>query len=347
MRRLTWVAALWSTVSAVLSRANNSVFHGICVAHGLNFETPRAAWLRLLERVLPTMNLVLCMCLILFFPWKCFQSATNTSFMDIASISTNFTFVAAGFYAALIFAKNPDEIRSLLEPERRVFRHVLFLALCSVPLIVHLTRRISSTSDSAKIILYILVCHSEFVMISFFIVYNDIIVHLALLNQEISEDVRRTDRDLFSSIAVEWDIRDRIGRLNSMFASLLSWYYVQFRMIVMHTLAVLAGLTPSAAYSITMLFVLAGISLPLFELSRSSTHMTSVSLQTEYLLSKRFFPESPVELLVLRFREDLDVPRVGVFSQGIPNLSRFFGFCITCSAVILQFDYKMLRKIWN
>ena len=51
--------------------------------------------------------------------------------------------------------------------------------------------------------------------------------------------------------------------------------------------------------------------------------------------------------MVLRFREDLDVPRVGVFSHGIPNFYRFFGFYITCSAVILPFDYNMLKEISN
>ena len=81
----------------------------------------------------------------------------------------------------------------------------------------------------------------------------------------------------------------------------------------------------------------------MFELARKSSVLMSLSLQIEHQLTKRFRSETPVELAVFRFREDYDVPQVSVFSHSVPNYLRFER--ITCVAVILQFDYKVVRKI--
>ena len=181
-------------------------------------------------------------------------------------------------------------------------------------------------------------------MTCFFIIYTDIVVDLTIRNNRILEHARRTDRDLYDPLIVKWEIRHRIGKINSIFANLLSLYYVKYFMILMHFVANLDGrfLDPTG-YTLMFLLVV-GITLQHSELSRRSTELTSISVSTEYLLSKRFPPGTQTNnaLAVLRFREDFDVPMI---AHGVPSFLRFLSFSITCLAVILQFDYEIMRKI--
>ena len=295
----------------------------------------------------PTVNLVLSMCAVPFCAWIVPQRVKGASFMHITSNLSNCIFFGSNVYAALIFVNLREEIRSLLQSKTRMSQKVIQTLICAVPSFSDMLRQMSSACCVSTIIANVLFAHSYFTLTCFFILYTDIVVELTVRNEQILDWARRTDRNSFDPLIAKWEIRDRIGKLNSIFANLLPLYYVEYFLLLMRFSAdLLEGLPDPTGYALMFLMIV-GITLPLFELSRRSTYLTSISMSTEYVLSNRFPPETQTDnaLAVLRFREYFDVSMIAVYAHGVPNFLRFLSFSITCIAVVLQFDYNIQQRI--
>lgn len=266
------------------------------------------------------------------------------SLAEVTSEVGGFTYVLSGFFAMLVLARRSENIRILLRSDGRCFRDVIFPVLLASPFIVSGFRKIAMKNRFASICTEVLCMHPHLTLVSFFIIYGDILSNLTRRNLRILKSIRE-EQYMSHSIAAKWEVRDGIREMNSLFTSTLALCYIEFFVAVVFLFAKLVGQTLSITDKLWLLVNASGIVLQLYLFSRMSSKFTSISLETEYHLLKRSLLETSPEVMVFRFREEWDVPRCAVFAQSVPNFLRYLASTVTCVAVILQFDFKVLGEI--
>lgn len=339
------VAISESSLVDTMPASLDKIFHFVCELHGVSDAIPNPSWRRRTNRVILSVRCFLLVATLPVYFRLLSSHVKDISFSEIASDLGAFIFLISGLYAVYVFATCKEEIRSLLQLQnRRAIPDVIFPVLCAAPYLVSESCKIPFARDWELFWAHIIFLHTDVIMVSIFIIYTDIVVNLIRRNSDILKELI-AGTDSFSLSSAKWKIRDDVQKVNCTFARLLAMYYIEFFMLVIYFFAKFTSSALLARNLVSTALTIAGIAVQLFEIAKKASTFTSTSLAIEHHLSKLFRIETRVELEVFRFREDFDVFQVAVFDHSIANFLRFIGSGITCLAVILQFDYKISKKI--
>lgn len=147
------------------------------------------------------------------------------------------------------------------------------------------------------------------------------------------------------------ELRHRIQKANRSFAWLLALYHSQIFLSAVR--AAMNFLEPKSTYLDRILIVLGKLALifQLFDLARKSSELERLCVGIEQRFSDGL--QSGVGdqdglrqmLSVMRYHEDLDALGNGCYQLGTQRFMGFLITSVTCTAVILQFDFRIARAV--
>lgn len=184
-----------------------------------------------------------------------------------------------------------------------------------------------------------------------FMIYEDMACSLDQDHRRIRDALGSNSSTWEQLVAAKWGIRDRTRDINTLtgvplavsYANLfVSSVYITADMILqggdiwLKTLAIV-----SHSANLIMHFVVA----------RKASEVRSRSEETERELLRRLGGTSTLgsvdtaTMECLKFHPEWDTLYVGCFTHSLQNLSKFTSIIITCVAVVLQFDFRVVRTI--
>lgn len=188
---------------------------------------------------------------------------------------------------------------------------------------------------------------------AYFLIMYDVIIALQNLQRHIlglSEDIPANQQNILNAL---WNYRDRVRRINTLFAWSLAGQYLQIFIAAVYS--IVQSLENSLNVSALIEFVVSaiGFAFLLFLVAQKSSALRATRLDIEEkILTKD--PDRVVRGRILRdmhlvvgLREDWDLLRNGCFALSTGNFLRYLATCVTCTAVTLQFDYRVARLITN
>lgn len=321
----------------------DTMFRIVCMWHGVS-TGHHCTWAKRMYRAVVALRTIVLICLLLASFRKKSDSGAEMSIALFFSESAIFMLEASGIFLPLFIVAQRKHLRSLFRRNGRCFHDVLIPPLCSVTYLVSRFDIPQWGSDLISDGEKVLLLHAQSCLVGIFIMYNDVIGNLKRRNQEILRAIRSGKHSL-NTIAAKWEIRDAIAKANSLFARIIAAYYIQFFACVIYTVAMMTQNEPQRVDKSWLFINTAFVGAQLFDVARRSSILTPLSLQIEFELVKRIQPHPPAEMAILRFREEWDVLQVSVFAHSAANFLRFLGSTITCAAIILQFDYKVVRTL--
>lgn len=286
-----------------------------------------------------------------FYEIICAEDPSPKSLSDLVAILSLISFVAMSTYSIFSLRMKGKEIEPLLRRNGRSYREgVLFLIYCFQCIIrdvlnVALHKTISSVLESVGFAIM------ELAMVMITTIYYDIVQDLLGRLRQLQTFSQRTSLSWKSLTAGKWEIRKRVDSINSLFAVLLSSFYLHVFLLAASVWArVIKSSFRSDEVFISSLNFFCYI-LQLFTLARKSSEKRALCVQTEASLMERSQDESTVSktdmaaMKHFRFNEDWDSLRVGCFEHGLGNFLKSLSMVTTCIAVVLQFDYLVVRAI--
>lgn len=323
----------------------------ICVLNGLFSGTLRSLRLRVISSLMWCTSAVLWLC---WFSWSLnrdiLQAAERVSLIQIVSALQGILDIVNVLYVRLLFLRKNGEFEFSLQARGRSLRdlgpHMVSIACMAV---LNVQKFIAATQHFGRVgsISYFLLsatARSSFLLYNY--AMNDILGAQLQLKNAVKSGVRLDSKYIVSQ---KWKIRKRIRDVNGMFATPLAIYQarVPVTLIYLFWQAVDKGNT-----NLTKMFLFmfqCTFLNHLFVLSRKSSTLVAGGTGIEVHFMKQVPDQNVlhhVNLLgVLRFREEWDVLQVAGFSLSTPNFLRYVGFCMTCVAVVLQFDYRIVRAL--
>lgn len=185
---------------------------------------------------------------------------------------------------------------------------------------------------------------------TFFVLYDDAMNNIRKVQIRLEISMEATKYlNAFESLSLKRKIRYLIRKLNKQFALPLAMFYSQIVMAILFSFSRVVGARTTITESMNFILFQFFLILIHFCLAGKASSVAAHGAKVESILIMRSSGGLQVEcanlLGVLRFREDWDVLRVACFPLRISNLLSFLACCITCVAVILQFDYKVARSL--
>lgn len=321
--------------------------------HGLRSRSTPNRWRRL-EFALVLLIVAPCYLSngILYLYWS---SATRDrrpqSLSDITISASVVWFTLSTVYVLLVMRMKNTEIAPLLQRNgRRLIDTVLFILL-ALPECMIVTKTTFTDKGFLEQLTGMIFLVQYFNMVIFFGIYKDIA-------DALTEDLERLRRVTMDSmprweylISVRWKIRDRIRTANSVFSVSLSFFYVQG---IMTTVYVAAELTlqefgTEGDVLICLSHICYFSKLIILASKASKVRSLSKDLERDYLEKTcNIGSVSYIHFVAARTykaQEDWDTMTVGCFSHNLQNFWRFVSVLTTCVAVVLQFDYRVVRMI--
>lgn len=178
-----------------------------------------------------------------------------------------------------------------------------------------------------------------------------------------AESVLRRQRDLVILCAdpnsrldlirrEKWEIRALTAKINSLFAVALSMHHLQLFISTIYFFATFVGGNTCMVDESLLLWSLTLFCIELFRCSQKSSSLARACSDAERNFSKRFLSDRNslncyrLEIVdTLSHRVQSDSFRIGCFSASVRGFSRFLLTVVTCAAVVLQFDYKVVYEI--
>lgn len=202
-----------------------------------------------------------------------------------------------------------------------------------------------TAEDALKEVYYISIRFSH---IAFFLVSSDIVRNLMEGHDDLMALTAKTELNHERIRFSKWELRDRIERLNQLFSWLWGMHHAEiFNMSVFSVYEVIdghSGIFDKAILLLAHLFLMHR----LFDLARGSSSLKERCLDIEArILSVDLRNEigGNTLLRVMAFREECDILRSGPFPLEKRKFINFLATSVTCIAVILQFDIRVLEDL--
>ena len=325
-------------------------FRFACLIFGIQTNFTQSVCIERLAWVLWSFELVFFSFSIAVYYYLCFGSAKadqRMSFVDMSMSLNILISIVNALSAVFSVMREHDKLEALLQRHGRSFRDIIAPLL---GLIVELTgSALNFTGPLANLpaTAYMI---TDVLRAVFFMIYTDIIRGLSR-SQEQALKLLSTPCGFKDAIAEKWSIRNRINVVNSIFGRTLPAYYLLSSTIAIFTVsrAIMTSDPLSPLHAVLMVITLLSLMFQLFVLAYRSDALKRQSLEIEYDLLKRIRPHSDqnsrlLELLVVfRFRDDWDNLQIGCFVHDLGNYVKFLASLVTFIAVILQFDYRVVR----
>lgn len=247
--------------------------------------------------------------------------------------------------------KNED-YESILRKHGRSLGQVIPKMVCLSLYIAFDAKTILKSTEWVRTFEGIFMMISDSTLTSFYLLYDDaacnILDYQARLALSVKTSLHSDENYVFSQ---KWRLRRLMEKVNRLFAWPLSTFFSVLFLVILHTSARFLESNPDQWD--TMLFIACELCDPIqmYALASKGSAIGAQNAKLEsYLLEHTsvatFDSQIRARLLpVFRVREEWDVLQVAGFTLNLPNFLRYLGFCVSFVAVILQFDYKVVRAI--
>ena len=147
-------------------------------------------------------------------------------------------------------------------------------------------------------------------------------------------------------ITEKWKIRDQVSEINSLFAGIFAALYLHLFLSIGFIWGRVVRDNMSFSGQYPDAFNIFWYALQLYFVARAASDVKAQCAKTEAELLRRLRGNVDcTSIRQLRFREDWDSLRVGCFEHSKANFLKFLSTVTTCVAIVLQFDYLVVRAI--
>lgn len=344
MRRLSTRTVRGTTLCDLL-------FRTLCQSRGLQTGNRKKPWLR---KVVASIWILIHLLGSVIFS----KSATDRirgfdfeSFSYFTKIASVTLFMCTELFSAIRFFSMSDQIQALLQESRRRPQDFLVNLTCFALLslkYVHLT-----FYDAETLPLKAYFRLAEFSRWCFFMIYNDVIINFQNIQKDIldhAENIAMNDEEILRK---KWNLRKSIQGVNGMFSWFLAVYHLQIFMSAVR--AAINFLDPAYTHLDRAIIIVGKIAIifQLFDFARKSSRLKRSCVEIEQSFSAAI-QEGALDrndlgkmLLVMRLHEDLDTLRNGCYALETEKFMSFLTTSAMCTAVVLQFDFRIVRAIAN
>lgn len=268
----------------------------------------------------------------------------------LASIGSVFL-VAYSSHVSYVLMKDRTRIESLLRRSGRVYCDVLPFLLCPIPYLVAEIRFVARHAAVLFILGGVTFAYQVLTTSVMLLVCYDTAQALLLRLRRLRISSKEPTLIWTNVISEKWKIRDQTAEINAVFALPLAEFYMQYFLSIIYfsAEAIKDDMVPFDSYvmSVNML----SVSLLFFMLARKSSEIRSQCVETQATLMKRLDANTTLSgvdfasMIHFQFSEDWDSLRCGCFALSMSNFLRYLSMVFTSTAVVLQFDYHVIRKI--
>lgn len=188
-------------------------------------------------------------------------------------------------------------------------------------------------------------------MVTSLVVYEDMACNLVRDHTRIRDATRAETLNWKNLISAKWRTRDQTRKINALYAGPLVVLYSNMFLSAVYIGAelILRNLRPWILFFATLNHICFMIQMIL--LAHKATEVRNVCEETESGLLRRLSERSTLDyvdsatMASFRFHDEWDSLRVGCFAHNLQNFWRYISVVTTCVAVVLQFDYRVVRAI--
>lgn len=323
----------------------------LCAFHGLQTGFPRV---RRLSFVLWFVCVVTSpLTTWIYFYLTVYLATQHVSLSSITTTIAAFNFLLGTLFTIFVFIVKHDAIEKLLKSHVRDATDVFIPLACCVPSLTMYVSSLIRMNDVA-----VLIAYPNFMIFTISMTIH-LMVHLNLINN-VLQKLKRLHVSLgraggdWSSVALEkLRIRKDLQTINSLFALPLSMHFIQFYAAVLFNSAAMMGSTMRSYEDYLLLISGATPTVNLLLVACKGSRVVSQFLEIENLALSLSVTANTVSrngkqleaMNIFRFREEWDTVQALCFTLNIGGFLKFMLTVFTCTAVILQFDYKVVRSI--
>ena len=344
-----------SGVSDFGSRICDLVFCFVCACHGLRTGFPglrRAACIYWFISALSAPFT----CAIYFYA-MIIAPTKHVSLSQVISSVGLFNFMISAFASLFIFVVKHKNIEELLQSSGRNSADIVVPILAWIPFVVYYVIAMMTTRKIEIILGIVNYFNFTNSMTIFVMVYLDIINDLLLRLRKLHELCRAT-RIHFKALASEKSrIRGRIETINTYFAFPLAVQYLQIFIAFLYVFATLIRDSESKrlnglgvqSLAGTLVGFLGAIFFIAWRASRLIAQCHATESQLMILAENDAGLRDSSQRMdlrdIFRYRQEWDSLMVGCFECSVSSLLRYMATVTTCVAVVLQFDFEVVRTI--
>lgn len=334
-----------------VSTYGDVIFQLLLAAFGLHAGTTPWTWLR---RVVSALGLASLIFVPFGSPYAIYERefgnhTTSASLSDTVVELGLISFTVVTIYSTFLLRRRGETIEPLLQCGGRPFSSVIVFLLYISQILIMDTIFIADHESSLRILQELGFARMDLVFVIIAMIYHDAVQALVVRLRQLRRVSRQPVINWMNLVSEKWKIRDRIDVINSLFSGLLASFYLH--VFLSATFLWAGGINNFASYSRVCLLSMnfCCFTSALFMLARKASAVRSECETTEATLMRRLQEEcldldlTPMEHL--RFREDFDSLRVGCFGHHQANFLRFSSVVVTSIAVVLQFDYVVIRTL--
>lgn len=338
-----------SNVKLNSSTRADRVFWVLCTITGLCFESRRNSYSRILCIFGLIVTAAVSFCSL---PWWFYKEGTLTSSSSVILLAGVISKTVTLRWK-ILFIREYDSFEFILRSRGRRSTDLLPFLSPLFPKLV-LTFKILSEATTW----WVPFCEMThlfytFSMSSFLMLYADAITKILGIQNDLMLSLENLDSssDADSLIPRKWLIRDLTAKVNALFARFMVVFYFKLLTTVILLFNLIALQTSeSTELYLTYVWIIAALLQILLTVRKCSTVNTN-NLRLESYVFKLAYEESrgidANFLSVFRVREEFDDLKVGTFTIDIQNFLKYLTFCVTIVAIVLQFDYRIVRQLNN
>lgn len=340
-----------SELQKCLGRVSNVVFRFACACHGLKtgFPKVRISGLIVWFIVAATSPFTVS----LYFLHMTFLSEDQPGLSDVTGAIGAFNFMLSEFAAMFAFIFKHETVERLLQIDVRNGGDVLFPMICSIPFFITCASIINRMDNDAVMIGYANYVGFELSMTVFFMVHSNVSESILAQLKELHELTRKADVSWNHLLLEKLRIREQMALANSIFARPLAFYHIQVFIAVVFDFASIMGHTMHIHEKSLLMASLFAYLIVLAYAARKGSTILSQCVETEFQIWKLVVSRADLRqtgrqsevIGIFRFREEWDTLQVASLTLTSRNFLVFLSTVVTCVAVVLQFDYKVVRTI--
>lgn len=270
-----------------------------------------------------------------------------------ALIGSECAHIGAVICFSILIIRDHDEIEKLIRRSGRKPEHLLLQIACMMPFsLIDFRRALSAANtEGSRLVDEVYFALLHFSVMVFFLTSSDVLHNLKDAHHKLVALTANVEVNEEEIRCLKWELRDRIKRINKIFA----WTWGVHYALILNTgvFVAVAVIDRSLAFTDKTVVFIGHICvlLRLLDLAESSSSLKENCLDIEGRLLGRgrgnAIESSASEALVatMAYREDLDILRNGCFPLETRRFFSFLATSVTCTAVILQFDYHVLQSL--
>lgn len=315
--------------------------------------TPRREWVKLLSTAICFLTLT---SVPFGGPYTVYKRISEPgisprSLSDLVGTLTSVTHSSLSTYSIYVLYWKEREIEPLLRRKGRRCKDFILFLFCFVQIVIMDSIFIVNDMDFMSVMRNLAFARQDTSLLVMIMVYYDMLGHLVERLRLVHDLSKEPVINWRRMILEKWSVRDRLTRINTLFALPLSVLYLHLFVSAVFLWARAFENRLDLCTVCLLILSVSCASLQLTILACKTSEVRSQCVATEAELLRRLHEDrrlAQVDITVtdiFEFYDEWDSLRLGCFGHNLKNFSRYWSLLITCTAVVLQFDYVVVRAM--